>query len=538
MRFRTAFAALSVAAIIAPTGATAQSRVMALTTHDEALYRDAFDAIEAHNWHAVTTALAHVDDNTLEETLRGRMLASPAYHASYGTLTQWLARHGELAVASAVYERAQDARPHRGRGRRRHVIGAEPPAPDPIMRRTLPGTPPDIPDDSSYVRAAISDMAERVGNSDDTGARGIGAEQLNGPRSGQAAWWLGLVAYRAHDYAEAVREFETAARWPYFGGWASAAAHYWAARARLATGDATGVAQHLEAAAQRPWTFYGQLAEAQLGRGSALNFTPPETDATALRLFIEAHPEARRAAMLGQLGRLSEVEGEMRRLHGQLSSNDDPKFLALAIALQAPSAQLRAAEFGGPTQASGFCPNTTFAPTGGFALDRALVYAIVRQESYFNPTAVSVSNARGLMQLLPSTARDMDRSINYRRQPGSLSDPNLNLSIGQDYVQWLMDEFHSDRDLARVFASYNGGPGWLSRWLATQPADIDPLLMLETMPREQSRDYAERVLSHMALCRKRYGQEPVELDAMAAGRPAIYTPQDRATSSAPTSTAR
>jgi hypothetical protein len=62
--------------------------------------------------------------------------------------------------------------------------------------------------------------------------------------------------------------------------------------------------------------------------------------------------------------------------------------------------------------------------------------------------------------------------------------------------------------------------------------------MLETMPREQSRDYAERVLSHMALCRKRYGQEPVELDAMAAGRPAIYRPQDHPNSAAPSTTAR
>jgi len=537
MTFRTAFAALSVAALVAPVDATAQPRVMALSPHDEALYRDAFEAIDAHNWHAVTTALSRVDDNTLEETVRGRMLASPSYRASYGTLTQWLARHGDLAVAQAVYERAQDARPHRGRGRRRHAVGVAPPEPDPMMRRTLPGTPPDVVGDSAYTRSAISDLAERVGNGDDTGARAIGAEQLSGPRSGQAAWWLGLLAYRSHDYAEATRQFEVAAAWPYFGGWASAGAHYWAARARLATGDATGVAQHLEAAAQRPWTFYGQLAEAQLGRASALDFTSPTIDATALRLFIDAHPEARRATMLAQLGRLSEVEGELRRLHGSLQQHDDQSFLALAVALQAPSAQLRAAEFGGPAQASGFCPDTTFQPSGGFALDRALVYAIVRQESYFNPTARSVSNARGLMQLLPSTARDMDRSVNYRRQPGALSDPNLNLSLGQDYVQWLMSEFHSDRDLARVFASYNGGPGWLSRWLATQSADIDPLLMLETMPRQESRDYAERVLSHMALCRKRYGQEPLELDAMAAGRPAIYQPQDRvAGAAAPTTT--
>jgi soluble lytic murein transglycosylase len=538
MTFRTAFAALSVAAFVAPVAATAEPRVVALSEHDEAAYRDAYDAIEAHNWSGVTRALAHVSDNSLEESVRGRMLASPAYHANYSTLTRWLDHHGDLAVASAVYERAQAARPHRGRGRHRRAVGAEPPAPDPISRRTLPGTPPELSNDSAYARSQIADLAERVGNGDDTGARSIGAEQLNGPRSGQAAWWLGLLAYRAHDYAEASRQFEAAALWPYNGGWASAAAHYWAARAQLAAGGSNGVAQHLEAAAQRPWTFYGQLAEAQLGRESSLNFAPPEIDAEALRVFIEAHPEARRAAMLAQLGRLSEVEGEMRRLHGTLSPRDDRTFLALAVALQAPSAQLRAAEFGGPAEAAGFCPNTTFEPSGGFALDRALVYAIVRQESYFNPTAVSVSNARGLMQLLPSTARDMDRSVNYRRQPGALSDPNRNLSIGQDYVQWLMDEFHSDRDLGRVFASYNGGPGWLSRWLATQPADIDPLLMLETMPREQSRDYAERVLSHMALCRKRYGQEPVELDAMAAGRAAVYSPQDHGDSNAPSSNAR
>lgn len=167
-------------------------------------------------------------------------------------------------------------------------------------------------------------------------------------------------------------------------------------------------------------------------------------------------------------------------------------------------------------------------PDNGFALDRALIYAIVRQESYFNPKAVSVSNARGLMQLLPSTARDMDPSVNYRRRPQGLFEPGLNMRLGQNYVRWLMTEFHNDGDLGRVFAAYNGGPGWLDRWIQTQPSDIDPLLLLETMPRAESRDYAERALSHMALCRKAYGQPTPELDALAAGRPALYTPLDGA----------
>jgi soluble lytic murein transglycosylase-like protein len=176
--------------------------------------------------------------------------------------------------------------------------------------------------------------------------------------------------------------------------------------------------------------------------------------------------------------------------------------------------------------AVGFCPTTSFEPDDGFALDRAVIYAVVRQESYFNPKAVSVSNARGLMQLLPSTARDMDRSTNYRRNPAALFEPGLNMRLGQDYIQWLMREFHDDGDLGRVFAAYNGGPGWLSRWLATQPADIDPLLLLEMLPRAESRDYAERALSHLTLCRKRYGQPTPEMDRLAAGGAAIYSPLD------------
>jgi soluble lytic murein transglycosylase-like protein len=323
-----------------------------------------------------------------------------------------------------------------------------------------------------------------------------------------------------------VRQFEASSQWPHHGGWAGAAAHYWAARARLAAGETQGVTEHLNAAAQRPWTFYGQLAEAQLGRDSALSFSAPDVDADTLTRFINAHPAARRAAALAQLGRLSEVESELRRLHPDLTSDDDRTYLALAIALQAPAAQLRAAEYGGHDVAAGFCPTTSFEPDEGFNLDRALIYAIVRQESYFNPKAVSVSNARGLMQLLPSTARDMDRSTNYRRNPAALFEPGLNMRLGQNYLQWLMSEFHNDGDLGRVFAAYNGGPGWLSRWLATQPADMDPLLLLEMLPRAESRDYAERALSHMALCRKRYGQPTPELDRLAAGDAALYTPLD------------
>jgi len=522
---RFAFAAFSVAAIVG-SPAAAQQRIVALSEHDEAVYRDAFAAVESGNARGVSAALARAEDDVLAPVVRGRQLLTSSYSADWSDYTSWLNRYGEYGMAPAVYDRAMDSRSRRARR-----AGTRAPSPVAGGSRRLPGTPPPISDDSTSARVAIERVHERIGAGDMEGARSIASAQVGGPRSGQAQWQLGLIAYRQHDYAEAIRQFEASAQWRHHGGWAFAGVHYWAARSRLAAGETNGVIEHLEAAAERPWTFYGQLAEAQLGRDSPLAFQTPEVDTEALTRFIERYPAARRAAALAQLGRLSEVESELRRLHADLSSDDDQTFLALAAALQAPAAQLRAAEYGGPAVAAGFCPATSFEPDNGFSLDRALIYAIVRQESYFNPKAVSVSNARGLMQLLPSTARDMDRSHNYRRAPAPLFEPGLNMRLGQDYLEWLMTEFHNDRDLGRVFAAYNGGPGWLSRWLATQPADIDPLLLLETMPRSESRDYAERALSHMALCRKSYGQPTPELDRLASGAPAIYTPLDARTAS-------
>jgi len=358
-------------------------------------------------------------------------------------------------------------------------------------------------------------------------ARMAGEALLSSPRNGEAAWLLGLAAFRQRDYAAAIGWFEIAADWPHHGPNARAAAHYWAARSRLAAGEVRGVRPHLEAAALYPATFYGQLAEVQLGRDSALDFTPPMVEDARLRAFIERYDEARRAAAFAQIGRLAEVEDSLRVLHGEIRPEDDAAYLALAQALMAPAAQLRAAEYGGPDMASGHCPVTTFAPDNGFQFDRALIYAIVRQESRFNPVAISRSNARGLMQLLPSTATDMDPSQPFRREPSRLHEPGLNMRLGQAYVGWLIDEFHNDGDLGKVFAAYNGGPGWLQRWMQATPEDGDPLMLLESLPRAESRDYAERVLSHMALCRKRFMQPTPELDQLASGQPARYQALDQ-----------
>ena len=278
--------------------------VRALSDSDEAAYRAAFNAIDEHNWAGVRSALNRVDDDSLVSVVKGRMLLSRAYRPSYAELTRWLNEYRRTPLAGEVYDRAVDARP---RPRRRHRNRTAPP-PEPIGGATrLPtGSAPPVDGDSPQARVAIARIDEAMWTGDFAGARQLALSASLGPRSGEANWRLGLMAYRDHDYAEATRRFEAAVSWGHFGGWALAGARYWAARSRIAAGEPEGAVLHLEQAAARPWTFYGQLAEAQLGRDTTLNFRPPQLEQDDAVRFIERHAGARRAAALAQLDQLQD----------------------------------------------------------------------------------------------------------------------------------------------------------------------------------------------------------------------------------------
>lgn len=488
--------------------ASADSGVLVLSARDEAAYTQAFDAADAADWHAARAALDTVSDSSLAPFVEAHALLARGARPRREALASWLSRNPDNVLASLVRKRGV-------------ALGARALPPVVEQRERSANAASRRPADDA------PEVATLFGQADFGGAKAMALSLANGPRRGAAAWWLGLIAWREQSWAEAAQWFHEAATWQGQDAWGRAAAHFWAGRSLLANGDSTQAIRAFDAAAHEPATFYGQLAEIQLGRTSALDFDEPALDAQAAAAFVQRYPGARRAAALAQLGRLAEVEYELKALHGRIDPREDRQFLALAIALDAPAAQLRAAERGGPEVAAGYCPASTFEPEDGFRLDRALLYALVRQESRFSPIAVSGSNARGLMQLLPSTAQDVARDRTLRHAPARLHDPGFNMRLGQQYIEWLNGNFNNGGDVERIFAAYNGGPGWLARWDASYPHTNDPLLWLESIPRHESRDYAERVMSHLALCRKRYGQQPAELVAMASGRAPIYRPMDR-----------
>ena len=137
-------------------------------------------------------------------------------------------------------------------------------------------------------------------------------------------------------------------------------------------------------------------------------------------------------------------------------------------------------------------------------LDAALVQALVRQESTFDPRAVSRAGARGLMQLMPATARHMARELNTSYRLAALTeDPAYNLALGQGYLQKLLERFSGSYILA--LAAYNAGPGRAERWIETygdprHPA-TDPVTWIESIPFNETRNYVQRILESVTAYR-------------------------------------
>ena len=180
-----------------------------------------------------------------------------------------------------------------------------------------------------------------------------------------------------------------------------------------------------------------------------------------------------------------------------------------------------------PLVVAGLYPLPHWEPDGGFNVDRALVYAFVRQESRFDPNARSRDGARGLMQLLPSTASYISGDSRYRSgRLRFLYFPEINLDLGQRYILYLLDQNIVNQDLFRLATAYNGGPGNLMKWQDAMDHRDDPLLFIESLPSRETRFFAERLLANLWIYRARLGQDTPSLAHLAQGGWPTYISMD------------
>ena len=171
-------------------------------------------------------------------------------------------------------------------------------------------------------------------------------------------------------------------------------------------------------------------------------------------------------------------------------------------------------------------PVPDLEPLSGFTVDKALVYAIVRQESRFNPSVVSPAGAVGLMQLMPEAAARAAGDDKLKTNMTPLFDPAFNLRVGQDYVTWLMER-GVGYDLLRTVAAYNGGPGTLLKTAKMLGDEADSLLVIECLPYQETRNYVEKVVTAYWTYRGQFGQDTKTLDALAGGAKFVDARLDR-----------
>jgi soluble lytic murein transglycosylase-like protein len=564
MRLYAVLAAL--VALLSPVSAAETARPFAvLSEADAALYAEIFELQAEGRLSDADAKAAEVSDPVLMGYVKMERLLHPSHRATYAELREWMAYYADHPEADKIYALALKRRPK----------SASPPL-APVRRKwkTEASAPlhPDLERDyANTSRPRLTQIEGRVrhlANKEQASTalkeidahlkRGVITERQydrmrswvaaslyyqgyqarardiavavadrNGDSAVLAYWIAGLILYREGDIAAAHQRFSAMARVKEQDDALRAAAGFWASRSALAAGKPGAVAEGLEIAAGYPLTFYGQLALAQLGRHYQFAWDVAAPSAADFARLTSADPAIRRAVALVEAGRVNEGDLEFRWINGRIDDALAEKLLALEHALGLPAAQLDLAlHYRGRNFEAGLYPLPDFEPENGFTADPALIYALMRQESKFKVEATSRVGARGLLQLMPRTASYMakDKSLQRGKGRDKLYDPAVNLAIGQDYVNHLI-ETTADGDLFDMAVAYNGGPGNLRRW-KREVAIEDPLLFIESIPNPESRDFVEKVLTNYWIYRQRLGLQPASRDRVAAGRLPLYDALD------------
>ena len=447
----------------APSAKTAASAALPqiLSRRDAQLYREIFALQTGGEWQAADERIARLEDRVLMgHVLFQRYMHPTAYRSKFKELKGWMADYADHPDARRVYRLAMKRRPggatkpkrpakvklellgearvapyrstkklsksQRRRARaikrqvRRNVLRTR----LTVTEKLLAGSEARKLLDTVEIDQALGQVAAGwyyYGKTGKAHRLAAAAAERSGPEAPLALWIAGLSAWRQGDPAAAVGHFERLAKSHRTAGHNRSAGAYWAARAHLRLRHPGKVSEWLLLAADFPRTFYGLLAQRALG----MDIAGPDPrarldDARTQRLL--ADPAARRAVALLQVGERARAEIELARLDGDGDADLAAALSALNNAAGFPAQAMRiarslvtdAGRWSGQDLDSALYPIPPWQPERGFQIDRALIYALMRQESAFRPDAKSRDGARGLMQLLPSTANYVVRKRTFR----------------------------------------------------------------------------------------------------------------------------
>lgn len=323
----------------------------------------------------------------------------------------------------------------------------------------------------------------------------------------EAEFLAGWLAFRhLKKPADALKHFQTLYEGVTADIWRSRAA-YWLGRVHETAGRAKEASDWYGRAAAHSQTFYGQLA-ARKTPNSVIKLPSDPVASTAELQTHNGRPLLTMARYLGQAGSPERARPFLLRQAIDVTAPGEIALLAqFAMELKRPDVALTIARRAGNNGVVLFdaaFPVVDIASTG--PIERPLALATTRQESSFNATAVSTSGALGLMQLLPSTARDVAGRLNTPFIQDKLTrDPAYNVQLGSQYMAEMLQRFGGSYELA--VAAYNAGPNRVARWLETmgdpRAGKIDMVDWIEMIPFRETRNYVQRVMEGVVVYRER-----------------------------------
>jgi peptidoglycan lytic transglycosylase len=464
-----------------------------LPPSDAVLVRKIFSLQDAGSVAEAIRDSARVGDNLLEGPILADRYLHTAYHASPAELSAWLARFGDQPGATGIRD---------------------------LLDRLAPAT--------AVSAVAAAGLAGRVTG---TVRRGVGPAQVRAlfaqnrdaqavqaaaavvsraePANAETLFIGGLASWREDQGDAAIGFFDAAYRAASSPALRAASA-FWAGHVQQRLGNRGGFAVWMRRAALEGDEFYAMIARRALGPSSACvaGGTIGNADVEAL---LDT-PQGKRAFALIQVGEKRMAEAELRDLWVD-TAQDGVFDRSLALTAKALGFGQLAAEVEQSSAARpGVAMPARLRPASGFLVDPPLVYAVVRHESNFDPEAVSSLGARGLMQIMPSTAYGVAGSAADR-----LADPAVNLSIGQRYMIALADDDVIDGDLIRLLAGYGQGQGALRKWVDSVRDNGDPLMFVEAIPVISIREFVESSLVYSWQYAAAMHLPATSLDALAVG---------------------
>ena len=340
-----------------------------------------------------------------------------------------------------------------------------------------------------------------------------------GDKAWMGYWAGGLAAWRSKQFDLAATFFTNLVESESAPDTLHAGAAFWAHRLALHHGDPKLAAKYLQIAAQYHFTFYGVMALQASGQFNELSFSLPPFD-TGFMDWLKGQRGGRRAFGLLQIGNWTEAERELRYLHEECPEHLKSSMITFAAHNHMPSLAFRLADLHQRDTGEAFLGALypVLDPIFDYQIDESLVHAIIRKESGFYPLARSRAKAAGLMQLMPATAAFISNDRRYRSSwKHRLHNPHINLKLGQDYIEHLLDEPIVENNLIKLLAAYNGGPGNLNKWMKKVDHDDDIFTLLESLPARETRNYVKGVIAYLYIYRLRLDQHAPELQQLLSG---------------------